>query len=127
MHDQILFQQAAAMVLTFEQHLPKTRNVSESHVNLYHENIELIENATHYDLDHFRIPPCDMRPNTTTRSEPTGVDHFGIRRGTRFVQVPTGGNHCPYSLFVIRLQGLVNFLKMQTAPEELAAVKKIGF
>lgn len=125
MDKQIQFQQAAAMILGFEQNLPQSLKIPTSYVAKYHDNVDKIQVATGLDLGHFRIPEDELIPVTKTRSESIGRDRLGVSRGTRFIAVPTGSYYCPRSMFLIHLKGLVNFLQMQLAPKERAKI--IGF
>jgi len=96
-------QQAAAMIFSFGQNLPLHYGVDYQQVKLYHDNIDMIEETSEFDLSHFRIPPSEMRP---------------------IGDIPK----CSRSSFLIRLDGLVAFLRMQMGDDGSSyKAKAIGF
>jgi hypothetical protein len=99
--DEIALRKALATFRAFVDNLPKGHWIEEKYVALYHALLSDIQAQTHQDLSYFRIPDSEL----TRRASGGSQNEYGD-----FQPWYTSNRQCDRSMFLIKLNGAMNFI-----------------
>jgi len=102
--------QALAQLRAFNDNLPRQGDVEEKFVTEYHGILTRIEKETDHNLDDFRIAADEVDHRFMTIPGGINPSSYSGRRRPSSIG-PSQKRYCDREVFLMRLHGVINFLK----------------
>ena len=100
--DEIALRKALATLRSLNDNLPKSSEIEEKYVAMYHSLLADISRETGHDLDYFKVPDNEL----TIRSH-GGETNFETGE---FVTWYSKERYCDREIFLIKFNGALNFV-----------------
>jgi hypothetical protein len=103
--------QAYARLKSLKENLPQAFEADSKYIEEYHQILDLLHNVSGSDLTSFKVPANMIYPQTSGGNYITGEVHY------------SGRKVCERSYLMMKIDGMLGFFSIVTAPKR----KEFGF